>query len=173
MYLEWVGDSISFHRQNRHNKNITLMIIRSFHLQSKFTVSKNMITGLVKPNASVVLLKTETWGHSRGKRSLLQRWRKPRKWWRDRPAEGDEKPSVMIHFKDAAFDDGHVSVPHNLVPEGKRNRRHEKVITLLMSKAEEALWVLKQTLIVKLGGKWSNLCVKGSVRGAFLWISLC
>lgn len=35
-----------------------------------------------------------------------------------------KNPSVVIHFKDAAFDDTHVSVPHNLVPEGERNGRH-------------------------------------------------
>lgn len=56
MSLEWGGDSISFNRQNRHNKNIkgvTLMIISSFYLQFKFTVSKNKITGLLKPHASL------------------------------------------------------------------------------------------------------------------------
>lgn len=39
---------------------------------------------------------------------------------------GTKNPSVVIHFKDAAFDNAHVSVPHNLVPEGERNRRHRK-----------------------------------------------
>lgn len=28
--------------------------------------------------------------------------------------------SVVIHFEDTAFDDAHVSVPHNLVSEGQK-----------------------------------------------------
>lgn len=30
-------------------------------------------------------------------------------------ASHEEKASVMIHFEDAAFDDDHVSIPHNLM----------------------------------------------------------
>lgn len=37
-----------------------------------------------------------------------------------------KNPSVVIHFKDAAFDDAHVSVPHNLVSEGQKTERHKE-----------------------------------------------
>lgn len=30
---------------------------------------------------------------------------------------------VVVHFEDAAFDDTHVSVPHNLVSEGRKRER--------------------------------------------------
>lgn len=37
-----------------------------------------------------------------------------------------KNPSVVIHFKDAAFDDAHVSVPHNLVSEGQKTERYKE-----------------------------------------------
>lgn len=33
--------------------------------------------------------------------------------------------SVVIHFKDAAFDDSHISVPHNLMSGGKKTERQD------------------------------------------------
>lgn len=35
--------------------------------------------------------------------------------------------SVMVHFKDAAFDDAHVSIPHNLMPERGKNRKRQDI----------------------------------------------
>lgn len=36
----------------------------------------------------------------------------------------------MVHFEDAAFDDSHVSVPHNLVSEGqKREAEREQTVS--------------------------------------------
>lgn len=34
--------------------------------------------------------------------------------------------SVVIHFEDTAFDDAHVSVPHNLVSEGEKTERQKE-----------------------------------------------
>lgn len=37
---------------------------------------------------------------------------------------------VVVHFEDAAFDDTHVSVPHNLVSEGqKRETERERTVS--------------------------------------------
>lgn len=37
---------------------------------------------------------------------------------------------VVVHFEDAAFDDSHVSVPHNLVSEGrKREAERERTVS--------------------------------------------
>lgn len=44
-----------------------------------------------------------------------------------RGASHEEKASVVIHFEDTAFYDAHVSVPHNLMSEGQRNRDKRRV----------------------------------------------
>lgn len=37
----------------------------------------------------------------------------------------EKSASVVIHFEDTALDDAHVSVPHNLVSEGQKQRQRE------------------------------------------------
>lgn len=44
---------------------------------------------------------------------------------REGPA-AEENASVVIHFEDTAFDDAHVSVPHNLVSEGQKAERQKE-----------------------------------------------
>lgn len=47
----------------------------------------------------------------------------PAKKSRERRGAGSQgNVSVMIHFEDTAFDDAHVSVPHNLMSEGQRGK---------------------------------------------------
>lgn len=65
-----------------------------------------------------------------------------------------ENLSVVIHFEDTAFDDAHVSVPHNLMSaeqkkrgrKGKREREREESVNKVL------LWNLGEV------SKWSNLC---------------
>lgn len=71
---------------------------------------------------------------------------------RERPAV-TKSPSVVIHFKDAAFDDAHVSVPHNLVSEEgeKKQETHKEVKPSSMSKAKEGAWSLTTNACCEIG----------------------
>lgn len=86
---------------------------------------------------------------------LVQPWGKPRsRWAEERAASGDQKKntSVVIHFKDAAFDDAHVSVPHTLVPAGgKKQGTHREVKLSLMSKAKESTSSLTTNAYCEIG----------------------
>lgn len=45
---------------------------------------------------------------------------------RGKNKQGKKYASVVKHFEDTAFDDAHVSVPHNLVSAGQKTKRQKE-----------------------------------------------
>lgn len=76
---------------------------------------------------------------------------------RGKNKQGKKYASVVKHFEDAAFDDAHVSVPHNLVSAGQKTKR-QKERKLWVNGAERCWKSHDKLLLWNLGeeSKWGN-----------------